>query len=183
MAETKTKYSEGELIEMLRQRSESAFNYLYDNYSSALYTIIFNIVKEEEQAADVLQEVFLKIWKQIGNYDSSKGRLFTWMLNVARNAAIDILRSKDFKNQQRNQELKENVYEAGGSVELKIDSIGLKKFVTNLRPEQRQLIELSYFQGFTQEEISKMLDIPLGTVKTRIRAGLIQLRALIDNNG
>jgi RNA polymerase sigma factor (sigma-70 family) len=183
MAETKTKYSEEELLELLRQRSEPAFNYLYDNYSSALYTIIFNIVRKEESSSDVLQEVFLKIWKQIDSYDSSKGRLFTWMLNISRNAAIDTIRSKTFKNTQRNRELKESVYDAAGTAEIKVDSIGLKKWVDGLKPEFKQLLELAYFQGFTQDEISKALDIPLGTVKTRIRTGLQQLRAMMTENG
>ena len=182
MAETK-KYSEQELLELLRQRTESAFQYLYDNYSGALYQIIFNIVGEEEQSADVLQDVFVKIWKQIDQYDESKGRLFTWMLNISRNASIDMIRSKAFRNQQKNQDLEESVYGEAGGTEIAIDAIGLRKFVAELKPELRQLIELAYFQGFTQEDISKTLNIPLGTVKTRIRSGLQQLRAIMQKNG
>ncbi len=182
MIETK-KYSEQELLQLLRKRSESAFHYLYDNYSGALYQIIFNVVGEEQQASDVLQEVFVKIWKQIDNYDESKGRLFTWMLNISRNAAIDVTRSKAFRNQQRNQELGENVYGEAGRSEIAVDAIGLRKFVGVLKPELKQLLDLAYFQGFTQEEISKSLNIPLGTVKTRIRNGLQQLRAIMQKNG
>ena len=182
MAETK-KYSEQELLELLRQRTESAFQYLYDNYSGALYQIIFNIVGEEEQSADVLQDVFVKIWKQIDQYDESKGRLFTWMLNISRNASIDMIRSKAFRNQQKNQDLEESVYGEAGRTEIAIDTIGLRKFVAELKPELRQLVELAYFQGFTQEDISKILNIPLGTVKTRIRSGLQQLRAIMQKNG
>jgi len=173
------KYSEPELIRLLRQRSRHVFSYLYDNYSGALHSIILNIVNEEELANDVLQEVFIKIWKQIESYDSSKGRLFTWMLNIARNASIDTVRSKSFQNSRQNRELTEDVYTAGGTSEMKTDQIGLKKLVYSLKEEYKVLVELSYFQGYTQDEIATMLNIPLGTVKTRLRTALIQLREII----
>lgn len=177
--EVATKYSESELVRLLQQRSQHVFSYLYDNYSGALLSIIYNIVKDEELANDVLQEVFVKVWRQIESYDSGKGRLFTWMLNIARNASIDTVRSKSYQNSLQNRELTEDVYVSAGSSELKVDQIGLRKVVHNLKEEYRVLIDLSYFQGFTQDEISKMLDIPLGTVKTRLRTALIQLRGII----
>ena len=173
------KYSEPELVQLLQQRSRHVFSYLYDNYSGALLSVIQNIVSEEELANDVLQEVFVKIWKQIASYDSSKGRLFTWMLNIARNASIDMIRSKGFQNSRQNRELTEDVYSAGGTSETKTDQIGLRKVVYSLKEEYRVLVELSYFQGYTQDEIAKMLNIPLGTVKTRLRTALIQLREII----
>jgi RNA polymerase sigma factor (sigma-70 family) len=173
------KYDESELVQLLRQRSRHVFSYLYDNYSGALHSIILNIVNEEELANDVLQEVFVKIWKQIDSYDSSKGRLFTWMLNIARNASIDTVRSRSYQNSRQNRELTEDVYTSGGSSEMRTDQIGLRKLVHNLKDEYKVLVELSYFQGYTQDEISKMLDIPLGTVKTRLRTALIQLRQII----
>lgn len=177
--EVVTKYSEPELVQLLRQRSRHVFSYLYDNYSGALLSIIRNIVNEEELANDVLQEVFVKIWKQIDSYDSSKGRLFTWMLNIARNASIDTIRSKSFQNSRQNRELTDDVYSAGGTSETRTDQIGLRKLVHNLKEEYRLLVELSYFQGYTQDEIAKMLNMPLGTVKTRLRTALIQLREII----
>ncbi|MBV9988065.1 MAG: sigma-70 family RNA polymerase sigma factor [Chitinophagaceae bacterium] len=179
MEVVKTKYNETELVSLLRQRSQQVFSYLYDNYSGALHSIILNIVGEEELANDVLQEVFVKIWRQIDSYDSSKGRLFTWMLNIARNASIDTVRSKSFQNSRQNRELTEDVYASGGSSETRTDQIGLRKLVHGLKEEYKVLIELSYFQGYTQDEISKMLSIPLGTVKTRLRTALIQLRDVI----
>lgn len=172
------KYSEPELVQLLRQRSQHVFSYLYDNYSGALHSIILNIVNEEELANDVLQEVFVKIWKQVDTYDSSKGRLFTWMLNIARNASIDMIRSKGYQNSRRNRELTEDSDNTGTS-ETRTDHIGLRKIVYNLKEEYKVLVELSYFQGYTQDEIAKMMGIPLGTVKTRLRAALIQLREII----
>ena len=105
------KYVEADLVLLLKQRSQEAFHYLYDNYSGALHTIVITVVKDTTYAADILQEVFIKIWKQIEQYDESKGRLFTWMANIARNASIDMLRSKGYRNEQKNQELPDNVYQ------------------------------------------------------------------------
>ncbi len=166
---------------MLQQRKENAFNYLYDNYSGALFTIINQIVADRETAADVLQDVFVNIWNKINSYNPVKGRLFTWMLNVARNAAIDKIRSRNYQDNLKNQPLSENVNNVGEnrSVEPQLNDIGLKKVINQLKEEQRTLIDLSYFQGFTHEEISKLLNIPLGTVKTRLRSALIHLRTLI----
>ncbi len=176
---TNLTYSENELVILLKQRHQSAFSYLYDHYSGSLFSVIINIVPDRELANDVLQEVFVKIWRQIDTYDTSKGRLFTWMLNVARNTSIDTFRSKNFQHSQQNRELTESVYEEGGSSETDTNKIGLRKIVHQLKEDYRVLIELSYFQGYTQDEISKMLAIPLGTVKTRLRTALVQLKQVI----
>lgn len=176
---TEITYSENELVTLLKQRNQSAFGYLYDHYAGSLYSVIVNIVPDRELANDVLQEVFIKIWKQINTYDTTKGRLFTWMLNVARNASIDTVRSKNFQRSQQNRELTESVHDAGGSTQTDTDKIGLRKIVHKLKEDYRILIELSYFQGYTQDEISKMLSIPLGTVKTRLRGALVQLKEVI----
>ena len=171
-------YSEGELVSLLQSRDAHAFNYLYDHYSSALYGVIFPIVNEAEAANDVLQEVFLNIWRKIETYDPSKGRLFTWMLNIARNASIDVLRSKSFQNSRKNQPLAETV-DWGSSYQVfqpDTATIGLHKLLEKLKDEQRSLIDLAYFKGYTHEEIAEIEGLPLGTVKTRIRNALIQLR-------
>jgi RNA polymerase sigma-70 factor (ECF subfamily) len=178
--EPKTKYSEHELVVLLNEQSNDAFNYLYDHYSGALFTIINQIVPDKDTAGDVLQEVFVNIWKKINTYDSAKGRLFTWMLNIARNAAIDKIRSKGYRDNQRNQPI---IGTENGGMEMSsnpvVNDVGLKKVLTTLNEEYRRLIDLSYFQGFTHEEIAKMLGIPLGTVKTRIRTAISQLRTMI----
>jgi len=173
------KYTEPELIDLLKLRQQTAFSYLYDNYASALYGIIVSIVPDRELANDVLQEAFVKIWKQVSTYDASKGRLFTWMMNIARNASIDMLRSKNYQRSQQNRELTETVYEKRGSTSTNVEQIGLRKLVNSLKEDYRILLELAYFEGLTQDEISKMLNMPLGTVKTRLRTALIQLRELL----
>ena len=169
-------YTEQELISALKERDNQAYGYLYDNYSGALYSIILQIVQNTELASDVLQEVFINIWRKIESYDPSRGRLFTWMLNITRNASIDTLRSKSYQNSQKNQGLSENVNIRGQVTQTNIDNIGLNKILAKLKPEHRVLIELAYFKGYTHEEIAQIEDIPLGTVKTRIRNALLQLR-------
>jgi RNA polymerase sigma-70 factor (ECF subfamily) len=175
---TKLTYEEHELVASLRKKEEEAFSYLYEHYSGALYGVIKQIVGDVELGNDVLQETFVNIWRRIESYDEAKGRLFTWMLNVARNAAIDKTRSRGFQQSQRQIPLDGEVIQP--SVRPGIDDYGLKKLILKLKDEQRLLIDLSYFQGYTHEQIATALHIPLGTVKTRIRSALTQLRALMQ---
>ena len=172
-------YSEQELTTALKAKDDQAFSYLYDHYSGSLYSIILQIVKSPEIANDILQEVFVSIWRKIESYDPIKGRLFTWMLNISRNASIDMLRSKNYQNNQKNQEITDNVYGINQVTQTNIDRIGLSKFLGKLRSEQRVLIELAYFKGYTHDEIAQLEGIPLGTVKTRIRSALLQLREFL----
>jgi RNA polymerase sigma factor (sigma-70 family) len=174
----KITYEEHELVASLRSKEDEAFSYLYEHYSGALYGLIKQIVGEAELSNDILQETFVNIWRRIETYDETKGRLFTWMLNIARNAAIDKTRSKGFQQSQRQIPLDGEVIQA--SVRPGIDDYGLKRLILKLKDEQRLLIDLSYFQGYTHEQIATALHIPLGTVKTRIRSALTQLRALMQ---
>ena len=169
-------YTEQELVSALKAKDDQAFSYLYDHYSGSIYSIISQIVKTPELASDILQEVFVTIWRKIESYDPIKGRLFTWMLNISRNASIDMLRSKNYQNTLKNREITDNVYGSDQVAQINIDSIGLMKFLGKLRPEQRVVIELAYFKGYTHDEIAQIENIPLGTVKTRIRNALLQLR-------
>lgn len=163
------------MTEKLKEGDEQSFRHLYDHYSKALFNIILQVVKNHEQAEDVLQQSFIKIWKNIDRYEPAKGRLFTWMLNIARNQAIDATRSKEFNNNAKTVSLTENVYNKEG-VPAAIQDFGINKMLEMLNPESRKLLELSYFMGYTQEEIAAMLQIPLGTVKSRIRSIILQLR-------
>ena len=174
-------YTEQELVALLKSRDNKAFGYLYDHYSGALYGIINQIVADMEVANDVLQEVFINVWRRIETYDQTKGRLFTWMLNIARNASIDMLRSRGYQNTLKSQPIQDTVNaDANVQPAMQVDNIGLKKVLSQLKPEQRVLIELAYFKGYTHEEIASIEGIPLGTVKTRIRNALIQLREFLQ---
>ncbi len=167
-----------ELLPLLLRKEERAFTQLYDMYSKSLFSIITNLIKDREEAEDVLQEVFVKIWKNIDTYNQSKGRLYTWMLNITRNTAIDKLRSKGYNNSQKNLSSDNFVHLLDDSNKLtnKIDSIGLRDFVNKLKPKCIQLIDLLFFKGFTQQEASEELAIPLGTVKTQNRMCMNDLR-------
>lgn len=175
-------YSETELIAALREGAQSAYSYLYDHYSAALYGCILQIIPEHEQAEDVLQEVFIKIFQKIEQYDSGKGRLFTWMMQIARNMAIDKVRSKGYKNNHRVATFVTDDMDQGdhGSVTPNMDHLGMDKVLISLDKTHKQVIDLAYFKGYTQNEIAKELDIPIGTVKTRVRNALTQLRKLLN---
>lgn len=171
---------EQELVTLLCKRDKQAMSILYDRYATALLGVIFKIIGDREIAEDVLQETFYKIWTKIVQYNRAKGTLFTWMLNIARYAAIDKVRSKQFKKAQKIQTLENTVstIERKNTITPNIDVIGLKGLVKELKPEYQQVIELLYFKGYTQVEAAKDLQIPLGTVKTRIRAAINHLRKI-----
>jgi RNA polymerase sigma-70 factor (ECF subfamily) len=171
-------YTEEQLVALLGQQDRDAFNYLYENYSAVLYGVICRIVTDEHIAQDVLQEVFVKIWNNIGQYNAAKGRIYTWMVNIARNAAIDKLRSRGeiMKGKiQTGDEVVNNIGK-GMRTEQSTDTIGLRNMVGGLKPEYQAIVELAYFKGFTLDEIGKTLEIPLGTVKTRMRHAIKLLR-------
>ncbi len=171
-----------ELLPLLAKKDDRSFTLLYDNYAKSLYGIIFNLIKDKEEAEDVLQEVFIKIWKNIDTYNTSKGRLYTWMLNIARNSSIDKLRSKNFNNSQKNLSADNfvNVLDDNSKTINKIDAIGIKEFIKKLKPKCIQLIDLLFFKGYTQQEASEELEIPLGTVTTQNRNCMNELRLMIN---
>lgn len=171
-----------ELIPLLQKKDDRAFTLLYDMYSKNMYGIIYNLLKDREESEDVLQEVFVKIWKNIDSYDETKGRFFTWILNIARNASIDRLRSKGFTNHRKNASADNFVHLLDGSNKLNhtIDSIGIREFVKKLKPKCIKIIDLLFFKGYTQQEASEELEIPLGTVKTQNRNCISDLRNLLQ---
>lgn len=174
--------NQDELLVLIYKKDEKAFTLLYDMYSKSLFSVINVLVKNREEAEDVLQEVFVKIWKNIDTYNTSKGRLYTWMLNIARNTSIDKLRSKNFNNNQKNLSTDNFVHilDDNSKTINKIDAIGIKEFIKKLKPKCIQLIDLLFFKGYTQQEASDELEIPLGTVKTQNRNCMNELRLMIN---
>jgi len=170
--------TEEELVRALSNREKIAVEALYDMYSASLFGVISRIVLDEATAEDVLQETFVKIWHSFSSYNTEKGRLFTWMVNIARNLSIDKIRSKDFKNQNKNQELENNVtfIDEQRNTVYKPELLGIKDLVETLKPDQKSIVDLIYFKGYTHVEASEELDVPLGTVKTRLRMAIQQLR-------
>lgn len=183
-------FSESELITLLKDKDEKAFNYLYDNYSGALYGLILKIVLESNYADEVIQDSFMKIWKNIDQYDTSKGRLYTWMINISRNTAIDYVKSKGYQNQLKNQSItnfvnREETISLSDRLsnvsENNTDLIGMSSVINGLKPEWKELIDLAYYQGYTQIEIAEKLAIPIGTVKTRTRSAMLELKELLKD--
>lgn len=163
------------LVNRLKAGDQAAFTEMYDRYCGALNGVIVRIVRDEEASQDVLQDSFVKVWKNIQSYDSSKGSFFTWMLNVARNTSIDSLRKLKREGKSENQNW-ENDVNVIGTVQQNINTIGLTKLVEKLPMEQRLMIEYQYFGGYTQQEVADELEMPLGTVKTRTRLAMRELR-------
>lgn len=167
------------IVEQFQKKDADAFQKLYNMYSENICGVINTIVKNNSVAEEICQDVFMKAWNNAKSYNASKGRFFTWILNIARNAAIDEIRSKSHKNSKKNLSAD---YFVGilesmtDSEEGKEDIIGLKKLLVNLKDKCIEIIELLYFKGLTQKEVSKELDIPLGTVKTRNRSCISQIR-------
>jgi RNA polymerase sigma-70 factor (ECF subfamily) len=174
--------SEPELIQAIRNRDKKGIEALYDMYSSALYGVIYRIIQHEGIAEDLLQETFVKIWNSAASYDESKGRLFTWMVNIARNLSIDKTRSKDFRNHSKTEDIENIVLsvDTGSTTSMNPETLGLKDLVDKLKPEQKIILDLVYFRGFTHVEVAEELDIPLGTVKTRLRNAIMTLRKVFN---
>ena len=167
------------IVEQFQKKDAAAFQKLYTMYSENICGVINTIVKNSDVAEEICQDVFMKAWNNAESYNASKGRFFTWILNIARNAAIDEIRSKSFKNSKKNlsADYFVGILESTEDSESgKEDIIGLKKLLLNLKEKCVEIIELLYFKGLTQKEVSKELDIPLGTVKTRNRSCISQIR-------
>ncbi|AQX10668.1 RNA polymerase subunit sigma-70 [Elizabethkingia ursingii] len=168
---------------LLKEKNETGFHHLYDNYSGALYGVIFRIVQSKEYTEEIIQDVFVKVWNSVHQYDQQKGRFYTWMINIARNTAIDYLKSKGFQNELKNQSIPDFVY---NSAELSTsnntsDFIGFHSVLEGLESDKQELINMAYYQGYTQNEISEQLKIPLGTVKTKMRNALMKLKDLLKD--
>ncbi len=170
---------EDELVNGLTSRSEAVMTALYDQYAAVLYGILLRIVKDEAVAQDVLQDAFVKIWRNGARYDASKGTLFTWMLNIARNTGIDYLRSKQHRAEIQTDSLDVSMSGADWSTPNQTDTIGLREVIALLKPEQQQVLDLLYFKGNTHEQAAEILGLPLGTVKTRVRTAVMVLRGML----
>jgi RNA polymerase sigma factor (sigma-70 family) len=170
--------AERSLVASIKSGDQKTIATLYTMYSPALLGIILRIIKFDEIAEDVLQETFVKIWKSIDQYQESKGRLFTWMARLAKNTAIDHLRGRGYVNSLKNSDLDEVFLEVDrdNQIVYNPETIGLKKLTMNLCASQKAILDLIYFQGYSQSEVAEELNIPLGTVKTRLRMAITTLR-------
>lgn len=168
---------------LLQNGDRSVVSEIYDQYGPVLYGVCLKILSNNEGLAeDAFQDSILKIWKYGQSYDAKKGKLFTWMLNITRNTAIDYWRKSKTRNEIQND--LQNVHENKESFSetRNTDILDVPENVKKLDQSLREVIELAYFQGMTHQQISGELDIPLGTVKTRIRNGIQKLRNIYLRN-
>lgn len=171
---------EKHIVELLQERNDKAISLLYEHYGDTLYGVAFKVVRDTELAQDVLQESFVKIWKKSDTYDSSKAKLFTWLFRITRNTAIDKLRSVNTKSDKEIQIDVSDVYNLG------IDSIrpeflDVKENMEKIEPKYHVVLDALFFQGMTQQEASDELNIPLGTIKSRLKIGLRELKKIYGN--
>jgi RNA polymerase sigma-70 factor, ECF subfamily len=171
------------LIHLLQQKSERGFSLLYDNYAKALFSIIYQISKNKNISEDLLQETFIKIWRKIDTYDETKGTLYTWMLNIARNTSIDFIRLR--RNQFYEQLLHDDAWQEecfqpiiDVRNDTHLDVVAIKNKTATLHNKYAVVIHLIYFKGYTYEQVAKLLKLPLGTVKTRGRMALTLLKKI-----
>ncbi|MFM2267770.1 MAG: hypothetical protein RL757_1211 [Bacteroidota bacterium] len=177
---TKIIIDDSTIVALLKADQSEAISLAYDKFHGAIYAAILKIMPQQALADEILQDVFVKAWRSRALYDAEKGRLFTWLLNIARNTAIDYTRLKSFS--QKNQDLEKSVndIDLSQNVTFNEDTIGIHEIVAQMPEEYRVLIDTIYFQGFTHVEAAEKLNMPLGTVKTRVRMALIQLRKLFN---
>lgn len=174
-----SKTIEQRIIELLERRDRYALNLLYENYSDSLYGAILKVTRNEKVAEDALQETFIKVWKNAHKYDARKAKLFTWLFRIARNTAIDKLRSFNNRFHKEVQIDKSDVYVLP-SANLNQDVIDIKKHVGRLEEKYQIVLNALFFEGMTQQEASDELEIPLGTIKSRLKIGLRELKKVYD---
>lgn len=171
-------------VAMLKLGDAQAYQKLYDSYNSIILLTILRIVKIKIIAEDLTQDTFIKIFKTIHQYDRSRGSLHYWIVAIARNTAIDYLRSKYYLDSAKDVawDLVQEEVEAKYQTHTNIDVIGIQRLFSVLTLQHQRILQLCFLQGFTHPEASKQLGIPLGTIKSRIRRSMQLLRNCFREN-
>lgn len=164
-----------EIYNKLISRDESGLTLLYDNYVDALFGMAFRILNNEAHAEDAIQKSFLKIWNNIGQYNSDKSTLFTWMVRIVKNTAIDTSRLVSFQKENKSETFDINVHKVG-SQEIDDSKIDALNMIDGLDEKYAIVLDYLYLRGYTQKELSLELDMPIGTIKTRVKKAIGILR-------
>jgi RNA polymerase sigma-70 factor (ECF subfamily) len=175
------------LLKAIAGGSSSALSELYDRYGKLVYSLAFHVVAEAGAAEEITQEVFFQIWNKAGTYQADQGKVVSWLASIARHRAIDTLRRRNARPEGHRLEWAEDeepdlVDPAGveEQVDLALRSAAVRQAISQLPNEQRSTLALAYFQGMTHQEIAETTGEPLGTIKTRIRLGMLKLRQLLE---
>lgn len=180
--------SETELLQQVGQQNETALMALYERYGAMVYSLCLRVLRQPGLAEEVTQDVFLKLWRQPERWDPSLGQFSSWLLTISRNAAIDRLRREgrqapaEWGMLEESQEPAASTVLFGAEQATWLDGQLLRKLLLRLPPEQRRLIELAFFEGYSHSELAAALHLPLGTVKTRLRTGMQKLRQLWEES-
>ena len=177
--------TDSELILGVIKRERRAFDQFYERYAQIIFNLCVRILRDEAEAQDVLQEIFLQIWREAERFDASRASVKTWLFTIARSRSLDRYRSRKTVTSRLEDNAEDQIQQIPGKEDLQSKSV-MQQYVDNalnrLSPEQRLVLELSYYEGLTQEEISARLNEPLGTIKSRIRAALMKLRSLFSGD-
>jgi RNA polymerase sigma-70 factor (ECF subfamily) len=174
--------SDVSLLHAIARRDEAALSSLYDRYRVILFGLLVRILSSREEAEDILQEVFIQVWRRAADFDELRGKPFTWLVTLARSRAIDRLRLLQARDRVAVAAARDAPEEASDAM---LDTLRseqkriVAEALAELPEEQRRALMLAYFEGLTQTEIAARLGSPLGTVKTRMRSGMIKLRGLL----
>tara|TARA_R110000868_G_scaffold291085_5_gene551453 strand:+ start:3932 stop:4462 length:531 start_codon:yes stop_codon:yes gene_type:complete len=170
------------LIEKFQQKNEEAFEELYNRYSKSMHGVIYNIVRDHGIADEIMQEVFIEAWNNSSSYSVEKERFFTWLLKISRNAAMEKRASKNLNDEDNTQKVDffADIIQNNISVDSQTEDLGIELFVSKLANSCIEVIELLYFKGYSQQKASESLDMPMGTIKTRNRNCLKELRLMLN---
>ena len=171
-----------ELLRLIAGGDEDALAALYDRYRLILFGLILRILHSQPEAEDVLQEVFLQVWRKASDFDEARGRPFTWLVTLARSRAIDRLRSSSARDRtvtEAARAVTESISDAADDALKSEQGAIVQRALAELPEDQRRALVLAYFEGLTQSEIAARLQTPLGTIKTRMRSGMMRLRELL----
>jgi RNA polymerase sigma-70 factor (ECF subfamily) len=169
------------LVRRLLRRDVSAFEELYDRHSRLVHALVLRILQQATTAEEIVQDVFLQLWRNASQYDCSRGPFVPWLLTLARNRALDQLRLKSERQRRREEQAEELpsvivIPDFEGALDEKRRAARVREVMSSLNPQQKRAIELAYFEGWTHTEIANALNKPLGTVKSWIRNGLLRLK-------
>lgn len=176
--------SDRELIRRIAQQDRDAFHDLYDRFGAPVLSYVRMLAREQEVAEDVVQEVFLSVWRKAPSFRPDRGDVAGWIYTIARNKLVDLWRRRSTRGDKEETSLDLTRFEAdAGQAEANVTSIAVRKALSSLKRDQRVALELAYFGGLTYEETADRLGLPLGTLKSRIRAGLGVLRGMLSDPG
>jgi len=171
--------NDGALVAAIRNGNQEAMAELYDRYSSVVYAVALRVLGDTSAAEDVLQEIFMQLWRKPGAFDASRGNLAPWLAVITRNRAVDVLRKRRPQSELEDTTLTVDP-DFAGEADRGLIVEKVRSALQAMSSQQRNALEMAYFEGYSHSEISAKTGEPLGTIKTRIRSGLMQLRKLVE---